>query len=374
MRFAFFATACACLCVACRSTKPAPAQAPLEPIIPVPDAPLEWSPPEPDESADDWIRLVSGEWLRGEIEVMRRDSLEFDSNELDTLTIDWEDIPEVRTTRTMTLGLTEGRVVTGTLMVKDGKVAVRSAQVVHFDREELLSIIPGTPSEMNYWSGKISLGTTVRRGNTNQTDSTAALRVLRRSPSSRTELTYNGALSRVNSEETANSNRVNGRWDRFISKRFYVSPLFFEAMQDHFQNLDLRFTPGSGVGYQIVDRSGLEWDVDSGIGYQLVKYDSVEVGEAEEVDSWAALLGTTLSTDLTKKIELLFDYRVQAAFKSEVGTNQHASLTLSVDVVSDIDLDVSAIWDRVGKPVADSDGVTPKNDDYRLQVGFGWSF
>lgn len=368
------AAACT-LAAACKSKPPAtPAPAPLEVLIPAAQDRVPWEPPEPDESADDWIRLTSGEWLRGDIEVMRRDKLEFDSEELDTLILDWDDVVEVRTTRSMTLGLSNRRVVTGTLLVKGDDVGVRGAEVVYFHRNELLSIIPGTPSELNYWSGKIGISTTMRRGNTNQTDGAADLRVLRRSPESRTELKYNGTLTRVEGMETSNAHRLDGRWDRFLSHRFFVTPLFFEATQDRFQNIYLRFTPGSGVGYQLVDRGTLEWDVDAGLGYQLIRYDSVEPGEPTRQESAAALLGTSLSADVTEKVEVLFDYRVQAAFSGDVGTNQHAKLTISVDLLSDLDLDVSFIWDHVGKPVTDANGVTPSPDDYRIQAGFGWSF
>ena len=376
MRTASVVIACACLGTGCKSNKPeAQTPGPLEVVIPPPaDAAVEWTPPVPDENGDDWILLTSGEWLRGEIEVLRRDLLEFDSKELDTLNLDWEDVAEVRTTRLMTLGLSEGRVVTGSLTVKGDRVAIRADEVLFFDREELLSIIPGIPSEKNYWSGKLTLGTTVRRGNTNQTDSTADLRVLRRTPSSRIESKYHGALSRVQDTETANSQRLDGRWDRYISRRFYISPFFFEAMQDQFQNIDLRLTPGTGVGYTIVDRGHLRWEVDAGLGYQYLRYDSVEAGEEPEQSSGALLLGTMLSADLTKRAEVIFEYRSQQAFSSEVGDSSHLSTTFSVDVLADLDLDVTFTWDHNSKPATNADGETPKPDDLRLAVGFGWSF
>lgn len=377
MRFAFVAATCLLAAASCKSKPPAsPVQAPLEVLIPPPQDRVEWEPPEPNEKGDDWILLKSGEWLRGDIEVLRRDSLEFDSKELDTLNLDWKDIIEVRTTRVMTLGLSESRVVTGTLTVKGDRVAVRSGEdeVVYFDREELLAIIPGIPSEKNFWSGKITLGTTVRRGNTDQTDSTADLRVLRRTPSSRTELKYHGGLSRVRDTETANSQRLDGRWDRYISRRFYVSPFFFEASQDKFQNIDLRLTPGAGVGYTLIDTGAFEWEVDAGLGYQYLRYDSVEAGEEPEQTSAALLLGTALSADLTKRTEILFEYRSQQAFSGDIGDSSHLSTTLSVDVVGDLDLDVTFIWDHNSKPATNVDGETPKPDDLRLEVGFGWSF
>jgi len=64
--------------------------------------PVLFSPPDPSPLQYDWIRLVSGEWRKGEIELMRSDRLEFESDELDSLKLDWENVAEVRTIRTHT--------------------------------------------------------------------------------------------------------------------------------------------------------------------------------------------------------------------------------------------------------------------------------
>ncbi len=44
----------------------------------------------------------------------------------------------------------------------------------------------------------------------------------------------------------------------------------------------------------------------------------------------------------------------------------HMLSTLSFDLINDLDLDVTAIWDRIQKPQADADGVVPKQDDSQL--------
>ena len=44
------------------------------------------------------------------------------------------------------------------------------------------------------------------------------------------------------------------------------------------------------------------------------------------------------------------------------------------ELTSILDLDVSFIWDRVGKPQRDNDGDTPEKDDFRLVVGLGVDF
>lgn len=47
----------------------------------------------------DWVQLVSGEWIKGKIKRMRDDNLEFDSDKLDMLNIDFGDVALVHSPR-----------------------------------------------------------------------------------------------------------------------------------------------------------------------------------------------------------------------------------------------------------------------------------
>jgi hypothetical protein len=58
--------------------------------------------PDPSDGFD-WVELISGEWLKGEIVTMHSDTLTFDSDVLDLLTIDWEDVRQVVTDNTQTV-------------------------------------------------------------------------------------------------------------------------------------------------------------------------------------------------------------------------------------------------------------------------------
>jgi len=62
-----------------------------------PPQPFQPTPPRPDKF--DWIQLTSGEWLKGEFIALYDDALEFDSEELEELTLDWEDVRVIRTAR-----------------------------------------------------------------------------------------------------------------------------------------------------------------------------------------------------------------------------------------------------------------------------------
>ena len=55
-------------------------------------------------------------------------------------------------------------------------------------------------------------------------------------------------------------------------------------------------------------------------------------------------------------------------------TNHNLTSVVSVEVWGPLDLDVTAIWDRVQKPALDSDLKRPSSDDLRLTVGLGINF
>jgi len=157
-----------------------------------------WRPPEPEPGADDWIRLTSGEWLRGEINLFRDEFLLFDSEELDELEIDWDDVAEIRSPRILTYVFEGDIVYTGSAAMQDSVIRILEGEETREGpRNGLLSVIEGSPSELNYWGVKASLGLTARRGNTDQSDVNSLVLIRREATRSRLDLTYTGNFSDV---------------------------------------------------------------------------------------------------------------------------------------------------------------------------------
>jgi putative salt-induced outer membrane protein YdiY len=363
----------------------APATAAREPAVAAPErAAAEQTPspaPVPGDRKD-WLRLTSGEWLRGEIEALSKDRLEFDSETLKALTLDWDDVAEVRTTRPFTIvradpdrvrgGLSE---YTGVVQLVNGVVRVSDASgEVSFPRRELFRMVPGRPSEANYWSGRLSAGLSTRSGNSDQLSLSTSTAVRRRTARSRLDLTYDSVLNEVEGSRTTDNQRFTGKQDRFLSPRFYVTPIALELYRDPFQNIELRATPYAGLGYAVVSGKKLEWELLGGLGYRWTRFDSVAPGEDDTRDEATAILGTTVDLDLTSRIDLLLDYKAQIGLQDTTSTNQNLSLRLSVDLIADFKLDVRFVWNRVGDPEPDSSGMVPENDDEYLDVGLGWEF
>ena len=121
-------------------------------------------PPRPRTGDFDWIQLKNGEWLKGEIEDLQDESFSFESDELDTLQFDWDDVYTVYSPRSNTCVFEDRTSVIGKLRV-DGKTVtiVTDEGEKHYDREDLRSIIPGGLKEQDHWSGKWSVGLAIRR-------------------------------------------------------------------------------------------------------------------------------------------------------------------------------------------------------------------
>lgn len=332
----------------------------------------EWHPPAPEPKSKDWVQLSSGEWIRGTIDLFRDLKMEFDSDDLDDLVIDWEDVVAFRSPRILTLVFTGERVVTGTSSMKDDVILVTSAAgVQQFPRRDLLSIIEGQPSEINFWSAKASIGITARAGNTSQEDINTIVRIKREATRSRLTLHYQGNYGDVNKERTIENHRANVDLSFFVSRRVFVTPAAVEYYADRFQNIDYRATVGAGGGYYLFRQGNIDWSAGLGGGYQVTRFRSVEAGQNRKEETGTIIPTTVLESDVTGDIELDLEYTVNIGVPDPKNTTHHLTTLLTVDFFRDIfELSLSLTWDRVENPVAREDGSVPKRDDFRMAFGF----
>jgi putative salt-induced outer membrane protein YdiY len=334
----------------------------------------EWQPPVPMPDEFDWVQLTSGEWLKGELKVLYEKTVEFDSDKLGLLELDLEDVAVIRSAQTVNVRAGDNRSAVGKLLLEGNSVKVLAESTTEFERGGLISITAGVPKERNFWSGTASIGANIRSGNTDQTEATAQLHFMRRTIQSRMGFEYIGNYTITDDIESANNHRANANWDRFVSDRFFLRPLFMEYFRDPFQNVAHRATLGTGLGYQLLDTSRTEWSVFAGPAYQWTRYVDVEPGEDRSEGTWAASAGTTFDHEITDDIDFRYDYRFQVTSAAAGRYNHHMIAGFSFDLTDDLSMDVSMVWDRIEKPQPAADGSLPEQDDYRLIFGLGYDF
>lgn len=329
----------------------------------------------PPDDGYDWLRLVSGEWLRGELIGAFGDEIEFDSDILDELVIDAEDIDQFYSPRVFAVSARGSEIVTGRVHVKAETVTVVvGEETIEFPRFELVAITASAERERDRWSGDIGLGVNIRQGNTEFIEYNMIAGAERRTAQSRSFVDYIGNFNETEGVQVANNHRVNGVLDRFSGSRLFWRPLVFQYFRDPFQNIQNQGTLETGLGYELTDTSRTEWDLFAAVGANYVERVSVEAGQESSSTSPALSIGTHFDTELTSWMD--YEFSFTATFVDEdSGSYQHHLLTaLSSDLSGNFDIDITLVWDRTESPPPLEDGSVPEQDDFRLLVGISYEF
>ena len=332
-----------------------------------------WVPPSALSGKFDWIQLTSGEWLKGDLKVLYNDKLEFDSDKLDLLELDWEDVKQVRGYQLHSVRFEGPEIVVGILKIINEKVFITTREkVLEFDRSRLISIAHGSSEEIGYWSAKVSLGIDIREGNSDQINFSTSAYAKRRTSLSRFFIDYLGVYNKAEGIETANSHRISSYYDIFQTKKYYWRPVFGEYFRDPFANIQNSVTVGTGVGYHIIDTPKTEWDITPGIAYQYTQNVSVEAGQNTDNSTAVLVVGTEYDTELTKKIDFNALYKFNIVNQESGTYTHHAKATLEIELTGRLDLDISLVWDRIEDPKPEDDGRVPDQDDFYFFVGIGF--
>ena len=334
-----------------------------------------WEPPPPSPDGFDWIQLTSGEWLKGELKVLYRDKLEFDSDKLDLQTFDWEDVKLIRGHQRFSVRFQGPFTVNGFLEVTENKVFITVGDDrKEYDRHQLLSIALGEPKEINYCSAKISLGLNVSKGNTDQVQYNSKWNIQRRTSASRFALDYLGNFTRSDNEDTVDNQRLSTYFDWFRTRKYFFRLIFGEHYRDPFQNIQNRITVGAGIGYNLIDTEKVTWDITAGPAYQSTRFSSVEPGQSSSESTPALVAGISYENELTSWLDLIGRYSFSIVNEESGSYTHHAIATLETEITDLLDFDISLVWDRTQDPRARTDGSVPKQDDFQTTFGIGVDF
>jgi putative salt-induced outer membrane protein YdiY len=260
---------------------------------------------------------------------------------------------------------------------------VRNGLSKNYPLNNLLSIALTGDNEIDLWTGYVNLGANFSRGNTEQFDLTVKMGAQRRSSESRFKMDSLSNYSETDITDdtgdkesviTADSLRLTSTYDWFYSQKIFFRLADFEYFSDELINIDKRMSYGVALGYTFVDTNKTIWDVTIGPSYQSTTYLNVQAGENKKETSGAISLGTSFEYEITKSIDFDASYQAQIVEEASGGTIHHFESGVEIDLVGDLDLDVTFYLDRTDQPKADESGVLPEKNDYRLTVSLGYDF
>jgi hypothetical protein len=317
----------------------------------------------------DWLRLTSGEWLKGQIKRMREKDIDFDSDKLDLVRFSWDKVEQLHSPRINTYVFDNKVDVVGRAVVTKDKVLIETSEGVEtYPRTELLSIIEGSPRERNYWSTRLSAGFSGTAGNTNQGQFNGHFDLRRADPRTRSELRYDGSFGYANNAPTVNRHLGVAEIKLFVSKRFFYVPVTSGFLNDQFANLKFRATPGTGAGVHLFDTKKVEWDLGGAIGYQYMSLLSAAAGvDNPQNDAFISFI-THIDFDFTGDVELVLNWTSSVVYTNTNLTTHFGSAKFSVEVTDILDLETTFKFYRTENPPPRADGTVPEKNDYEIIV------
>ena len=323
-----------------------------------------------EDTVYDWVRLKSGEWLKGEIEGYYEDELSFDSDVLNLLTIEYKDIHSIISSRIHSIKLRDGSVIKAPIEIVDRRGSLYG-NTDAFTLFEVLTIASEKEVGLDIWDIKVDFGYSLSSGNTDQTEWNARFNGKRRTVDSR--LILDMFVTRAKSEdvEIENNASLSATYDVFYTDKVFLRPVLLNAVRDPFKNLENEYTFGAGVGYYFIDTPKTQWDISVGPSYRKTYYVNVAEDQPNKEKSFGGFLESNYETEINKDLDFELSYSLNYGDKDTGGLRHELFVTFEYSLFEDVDLDLSFIWDRQSEPQPDEFNNTPEKDDFRTFISFG---
>lgn len=267
----------------------------------------------------DQIVLKNGDRVTGSIIKKDDKNITIKTEHFGVIATSWDKVESIIADKPIHIVLSDGRAVQGTLTASGGKAEVTTPQtklnlvpadiaVMRNDDEEKAYQRLLHPGWGDLWAGTGTVGLAGTTGNAETLTFTAGVNANRTTKTDKTSLYFSfikaSASFNDESEETARAVRGGISYSHDLSPRIFFSA-FNDYEYDRFQDLDLRFVIGGGVGFHAWKKEKSHLDLLAGVAYNRSSYSTPFVRNSAEL-YW----GDEYSLKLSSATTLVQSYRM----------------------------------------------------------------
>lgn len=219
----------------------------------------------------DEITLKNGSRIIGTITDTRDGVITVETGFAGTLSIQQDQVADMRTSQPVVMKLEDGTVVENQPMVVQNSELVLPASLTGAAEHPLaeLTVLNPEPWELGQgygWTGLVSGALTMEQGNTDTEEFDYRLESVWRSLRDRYTLKLNGEVDEANEVKNAENWQAIGKYDYFLDGPWYWG-MNAGAEQDKFGDLDLRYYIGPYLGRQFYEAPMLTLSAEAGVVY-----------------------------------------------------------------------------------------------------------
>jgi putative salt-induced outer membrane protein YdiY len=251
----------------------------------------------------DRVTLKNGDTITGAIRKKDGDKLTIKSEFLGEVTMPWAAVTAIQSNQPVVVALPDGKILSGAVSSEGKNIQVNTPGGVTTSPLAEVSAIRGEAEQKKYerllspgwrdlWAGYFDLGLALARGNARTSTLTSSFSAARVTRSDQTTLYYNQIYSTAklggNNLATAEAIRGGVSYDHDIRPRVFLNVLNYYEY-DRFQDLDLRFAIGGGLGFHAIKHERTSLDVLGGVDFTRETFTNHLTRNAAEVywgDDW----------------------------------------------------------------------------------------
>lgn len=326
----------------------------------------------------DQVTMKNGDRLTGAIQKSDAKTLTLKSDYAGVLTLPWDAIASVKSDKPLNVVLKEGKTIQGTVQTEGTSVEVAAGgakqevpaadvtAIRDADEQKAWERLQH-PGWLELWNGAINFGLAGTTGNSETSSLTAGLAAARQTTTDKLT-TYVAAVkgsATLNgvSANTAQAIRFGWAYNHNLTPRLFVTG-FNDWENDKFQDLNLRFVLGPGLGYSLIKSDRTSLALVGGGDFSHAHFHAQPNMNAAE-----AFWGNDFGLKLTKISSIVEGFRM---FNDLSQTGQYR---MNLDVGAATQLKKWLVWnvtmsDRfLSNPVA---GL--KKNDFLYSTGIGFTF
>jgi putative salt-induced outer membrane protein YdiY len=215
------------------------------------------------------VTLENGDQLSGEIKQLDKGTLVLQSSVVGEVKIPWGKVRTLMSDDKVRVKLNDGAMVEGKLALSDDQAAVErpaTEPAVTVARKDIAALNPPVVDDSFKYSGKVDLGGSFTRGNSEDDQLHTNGQLMARSPEDRYTLTWELNDARSAGVKTTANRRLLAQYDHFLDPKNY---LFLNAKgeRDELADLSLRTSAGGGYGRQFIDTDFTKLSAEIGLNY-----------------------------------------------------------------------------------------------------------
>lgn len=319
----------------------------------------------------DEVRFKNGDKLTGTIVDVQADKLKIKSAVAGTITVDMKDVDTFSTDNPAEVHLKDGTVVNQPVVAAPGG-NIQPATAPAGDPAPApipLSQIETVNPGYNKWTGSLTIGGLLTRGNSDTENLNIAAEAVHRTKDDRFSLSGGYFFGRQADPDTGDKTTSVDNWfgaakyDHFFSKKLYGYGLV-KVEHDNIAELNLRVSPSVGVGYQWHESPVWNFSTEAGIGWVFEDYET-----GDDDDHPAARLAYHYDRKINDKVAFIHNLEYLPSLEDLSDYNLNADAGVRATLTGNMFADFKFEWryDATPAPAAD-------HNDLRYVLGVGWTF